>query len=142
MKPLPILVALLLPFVSQALDPQSQIKAVLDTQVAAWNRADIPTFVTTYSDDCIFVGKTITQGRAQVQANYQKRYATPEAMGRLTFSNLAIHMLEKNVATLTADWHLDRTPVAGGPVGGYFSLVLHKQSGTWKIALDHTTALP
>ena len=121
---------------------QVKIKAVLDKQVAAWNRADIPTFVSTYGDDCIFVGKTNQQGRAQVQARYEKQYPTAAAMGQLTFQNLVIHMLDKNVAMLTADWHLDRTPAAGGPVGGYFSLVVQRQRGEWKIALDHTSAVP
>jgi uncharacterized protein (TIGR02246 family) len=133
------LLILLLTFPVQASDPQSDIKAVLTTQVDSWNKGDIPTFVTTYTEDCIFVGKPILQGRAQLLARYQKKYPTPDAMGHLTFSNLAVHILDKDVAMVTADWHLDRNAAGGGPVGGYFSLVLHRQNGQWKIALDHTS---
>jgi uncharacterized protein (TIGR02246 family) len=135
----PLVLALLLTIPLQAFDAESDIKSVLTTQVNAWNRGDIPTFVTTYSDDCIFVGKPILQGRAQLLARYQKKYPTPDAMGRLTFSNLAVHLVDSEVAMVTADWHLDRKESGGGPVGGYFSLVLHRQKGRWKIALDHTS---
>jgi uncharacterized protein (TIGR02246 family) len=134
-----LLLTLLLTLPVQAFDAESDIKAVLTTQVDAWNKGDIPAFVTTYTEDCIFVGKPILQGRAQLLARYQKRYPTPDAMGHLTFSNLAVHILDKDVAMVTADWHLDRNTAGGGPVGGYFSLVLHRQNGQWKIALDHTS---
>jgi len=134
-----LLLTLLLTLPVQAFDAESDIKAVLTTQVHAWNKGDIPTFVTTYTEDCIFVGKPILQGRAQLLARYQKRYPTPDAMGHLTFSNLAVHILDKDVAMVTADWHLDRNTAGGGPIGGYFSLVLHRQKVQWKIALDHTS---
>jgi uncharacterized protein (TIGR02246 family) len=120
-------------------DASSDIKDVLAKQVEAWNKGDIPTFVTTYSEDCIFVGKKLLQGRQQLLERYQKTYPTPDAMGHLTFSNMAVHLLDKDDATVTADWRLERGAAGGGPVGGYFSLVLHKQKGRWMIALDHTT---
>ena len=142
MKPLITLISLLalllFPTDSRALDAQSQIKAVLDTQVEAWNRGDLSTFVTTYADDCIFVGKQVTEGNAQLLDRYKKTYPTPAAMGHLTFSDLAIHLLGKDVAFVTSKWHLDRSVDAGGPTGGVFSLVLHRKNGLWKIALDHT----
>jgi len=139
MQLLPLILTALIAIPLNASNAESEIKAVLTTQVEAWNRGDITTFVTTYADDCIFVAQPITQGRAQLLARYQRKYPTPEAMGHLTFSNLTVHRLHKDVATLTADWHLDRTAAAGGPVGGYFSLVLHRQNGAWKIVLDHTS---
>ncbi len=85
------------------------------------------------------MGKPIMQGRAQVLARYQKKYPTPAAMGHLAFSNMVVHLVDEQVAIVTADWHLERDVAGGGPVGGYFSLVLHKQNGLWKIALDHTS---
>ena len=140
MRIIPFVLTCLMALPLNAFNAESDIKAVLNTQVEAWNRGDIPTFVTTYTDDCVFVANPIMQGRAQLQARYQKTYPTPDAMGHLTFSNLVIHMLDREVATVTADWHLERNAAGGGPVGGYFSLVLHKQNGAWKIAMDHTSA--
>ena len=122
-----------------AFDSESQIKGVLNTQIEAWNRGDIPTFVTTYADDCIFIGKKMTQGRAQLLDRYRKTYPTAAAMGHLTFNSLAVHMLDGNVALVTAEWHLERSPEGGGAVGGLFSLVFRRQNGLWKIVLDHTS---
>jgi uncharacterized protein (TIGR02246 family) len=132
--------AFLAPVPSIARDAKSEIAAVLASQVEAWNRGDIPTFVNSYADNCIFVGKQhVLTGRAQLLARYQKSYPTPEAMGKLTFTNLVVTLLDAQVATVTADWHLDRATAGGGPVGGNFSLVFHRQKGVWKIALDHTS---
>lgn len=134
-----LVLAFAIPATVGAFDSESDIKAVLNTQVESWNQGDIPTFVSTYADDCIFVGKTVTHGRAQLLDRYQKTYPSRAAMGHLTFSSLAVHLLDPDVAVVTASWQLDRTAEGGGPVGGVFSLVFHRQGGTWKIALDHTS---
>ena len=133
------LLTLLLPNTLFAADAPTQIKAVLSAQVAAWNRRDLPTFVGTYAENCIFVGKQITQGKAQLLTRYQKQYPTADAMGSLTFSDAEVHMLDSTVALVTAKWHLDRSSAGGGPVGGIFSLVFQRKNGIWKIALDHTS---
>jgi uncharacterized protein (TIGR02246 family) len=118
---------------------EADIKSILTTQAEAWNRGDLATFVTTYADDCTFVGKQILKGRSNLLARYQKRYPSPESMGKLTFQNLEVHQLDDQVATAIGEWHLDRTSASGGPIGGVFSLVLQLRHGTWQIVLDHTT---
>jgi uncharacterized protein (TIGR02246 family) len=123
---------------ARADDADLQIEAAMDVQVAAWNRGDIATFVTTYSTDCIFVGKEVAHGRDQLLARYRKAYPTREAMGRLTFGNLQVHRLTADVALVTGDWHLERSGISGN-IGGIFSLVFHHQADGWKIALDHTS---
>jgi uncharacterized protein (TIGR02246 family) len=122
-----------------ASDAESEIQAVLNTQVDAWNRGDIPTFVDTYAPDCIFVGKQIIRGRDQVLARYRKSYPTREAMGHLIFSALEVHLLTPDVALVTGAWHLERPASAGNQVGGLFSLVFHRHVNQWRIALDHTS---
>ena len=122
-----------------ASDAESQISAVLNTQVDAWNRGDIATFVDTYAPDCIFVGKQIIRGREQVLARYQKNYPTREAMGHLIFSALEVHLLTPDVALVTGEWHLERPASAGKQAGGLFSLVFHRHVNQWSIALDHTS---
>jgi uncharacterized protein (TIGR02246 family) len=142
MKLLRLLVVLwlLVPIATlQAASPETAIKALLDTQVASWNRGDIATFVTTYAQDCIFVGKKgITQGRANLVQRYKQSYPSRSAMGQLTFKDLQIRLLDADNAVVTAHWHLDRDQSGGGPVGGVFSLVLHRSQDGWKIVLDHT----
>jgi uncharacterized protein (TIGR02246 family) len=120
-------------------DAESQIKSVLNIQLDAWNRGDIPTFITTYAPDCIFVGKQVAHGRDQLLARYQRTYPNREAMGHLTFEAVEVHLLSADAAFLTGEWHLARMAAGGNDVGGLFSLVLRRQANEWKIALDHTS---
>ncbi len=120
-------------------DAENQISAELSAQVEAWNRGDIPAFVQTYADNCTFVGKQILHGRSRLLARYQKSYASPAAMGKLSFSNLSVQPLDEHIAIATGEWHIDRPASAGGPVGGVFSLVWQFQNRHWRIMLDHTS---
>ncbi len=120
-------------------DAESRIQSVLNVQIEAWNRGDIPTFVGAYAPDCIFVGKQVAHGRAQLLARYQRTYPTREAMGHLTFGSLEVRLLTPDVAIVTGAWHVERSGAGGTPVGGLFSLVFHREGKEWKIALDHTS---
>ncbi len=120
-------------------DAVSRISGEISAQLQAWNRGDIPAFVETYADDCTFVGKSILHGRAQLLARYRKSYASPAAIGKLSFKNLSVRPLDEHVAITTGEWHIERPAAAGGPVGGIFSLVWQLQNGHWRIVLDHTT---
>ena len=123
---------------AQTSEAKQTIEKVLTVQVQAWNRGDIPKFVTTYAEDCIFVGKQVLQGRSKLLARYQKTYPSPESMGRLTFQNLTVRQLDAQIATAIGEWHIDRPAASGGPIGGIFSLVLQLRNGAWQIVLDHT----
>jgi uncharacterized protein (TIGR02246 family) len=127
------------PALLPAADADSAIREALQAQVAAWNRGDIPAFVSTYAADCTFVGKQILQGREQLLARYKRVYPTSDAMGKLTFNSLNVRLLGKQTAVATGEWHLERNWAGGGPVGGVFSLVWRLESGHWLIILDHTS---
>lgn len=124
-----------------AASPESDIRRVLDDQVAAWNRGDIPGFMDGYdkSESTTFVGTTITKGHAAVLANYRKRYPTPEKMGTLRFSDLEIRPLGSDYAAVIGRFHLDRSAGAGGEASGIFTLLFHKTAHGWKVILDHTS---
>ncbi|HYL36251.1 MAG TPA: SgcJ/EcaC family oxidoreductase [Bryobacteraceae bacterium] len=134
---LPLLVALPL----LAASPDTQIRQVLEEQVAAWNRGDIRGFMEGYdkSGDTTFVGAAITKGHAEVLANYLKRYPTREKMGTLKYSGLEIRPLGPDYAAVIGRFHLDRSAEAGGEASGIFTLVFRKTSEGWKIILDHTS---
>lgn len=134
-----LIAGLTTPLPLTASDAESQIKTVLNTQLAAWNRGDVPAFVTTYAPDCIFVGKNVARGRAQLLARYQTTYPTREAMGHLSFGALEVHQLTPEVAVVTGEWHIERSGAAGNGLGGLFSLVFQRHGDTWQIALDHTS---
>ena len=124
-----------------AASPEQDIRRVLDDQVAAWNRGDIPGFMDGYdnSESTTFIGATITRGHAAVLTNYRKRYPTQANMGKLRFLDLEVHLLGSEYASVIGRFHLDRTPEAGGEAAGIFTLVFHKTGKGWKVILDHTS---
>jgi len=123
------------------------IRTVLDAQVAAWNRGDIPAFMATYEDspETTFVGaSSVNKGFQPILERYQKSYANKEQMGMLTFKDLSVRLLPASngvieYAVVTGKFHLDRTAKGlATKDDGIFSLVWHKGPGGWKILLDHT----
>src|SRR5580704_4260771 len=66
------------------------IRAVLDRQVADWNRGDLDSFATGYknSPDILFMGSKISRGYQQMLETYRKGYSTKEKMGTLNFAGL------------------------------------------------------
>jgi ketosteroid isomerase-like protein len=124
--------------------PAAAIRAVLDKQVVDWNRGDIESFATGYknSPDIIFMGSPISRGYAQMLATYRKNYSTKAKMGMLTFTGLEVQPLDERFATVTGNFHLERTAAGGGDAGGYFLLVFEKTPSGWKIVRDSTTVPP
>lgn len=117
------------------------IIAMLNRQADDWNRADLDAFAKGYknSPDILFMGPTIRRGYNQMLQGYRKSFPSPEAMGNLTFSNLEVQPLDRQFATVTGRFHLERTAAGGGPAGGYFLLVVEKTPAGWKIIRDATT---
>ena len=120
------------------------IRAVLDKQVVDWNRGDLDAFATGYknSPDILFLGSRISRGYAQMLESYRKGYSTKEKMGTLSFTSLEVQPLDASFATVTGNFHLERTLDGGGNVDGYFLLVFEKTPAGWKIIRDDTTVPP
>ncbi|MDQ3817177.1 MAG: DUF3225 domain-containing protein [Acidobacteriota bacterium] len=115
------------------------IRAVLDAQVAAWNRGDIEGFMDGYwrSSETVFVsGDTVTHGWQTVLDRYKKGYSTREKMGTLTFSDLEIKLISKDAAVALGRWQLART---GDSPHGRFTLIFRKTRQGWRIVHDHTS---
>jgi ketosteroid isomerase-like protein len=139
-------VALAVPSHLQAQNSPSAraIRAVLDKQVADWNRGDMDAFAAGYenSPDILFMGSKISRGYAQMLDTYRKNYSTKEKMGALSFTGLEVQPLDANFATVTGNFHLERTAAGGGNADGYFLLVMEKTPAGWKIVRDDTTVPP
>lgn len=119
---------------------EDAIAGVLHDQVVAWNRGDLPAFVQSYAPHCTLVGNGIAElTREQVLAHYREKYPSAAVRGVLTFSGLAVHLLDDQSATATGHWRVERDKSAGGGVGGVFSVVLKLVDGSWQIVLDHTS---
>lgn len=115
------------------------IRAVLDGQVAAWNRGDIDRFMAGYarSRETTFVaGDTVTHGWQTVRDRYASKYNSREKMGTLTFSGLTITRLSADAALVLGSWSLQRE---GDRPHGKFTLLFRKLPEGWRIVLDHTS---
>jgi uncharacterized protein (TIGR02246 family) len=120
--------------------PEPAIRQLLGQQAADWNRGDVEAFMKAYEDSptTTFVGQKVEYGYGAILERYKRVYTTPAAMGKLTFSNLAIRVLDSNYATATGNFHLERTAAGGGNADGIFSLLLKNDPTGWKIILDHS----
>ena len=120
---------------------EARVRAVLDKQVEAWNRADLEAFMAGYwnSPDLVFQsGATITRGWQATLERYRRRYqAEGKEMGRLRFAELDVQPLSPDAAFVRGRWHL--TMKDGTQPGGLFTLLLRRFNGEWKIVHDHTS---
>jgi beta-aspartyl-peptidase (threonine type) len=119
----------------------SDIRTVLDAQVAAWKRGDLESYMAGYwhSPELEFYsGATITRGWQQTLDRYRKRYQSGgREMGTLTFSELRIEPIDGNNAFVTGRWQLAMKK--GESPNGLFTLLLRKFDGGWKIVHDHSS---
>lgn len=116
------------------------VRAVLDAQMAAWNRGDIEGFMDGYwrSPETVFVsGDTVTHGWAVVLDRYKKGYDTREKMGTLAFSDLEIKVIGKDTAIALGRWQLTR---AKDTPHGRFTLIFRRTEQGWRIIHDHTSS--
>ena len=115
------------------------IRAVLDAQVAAWNRGDIAAYMDGYArgDETTFVsGDTVTHGWKTVLERYQKKYDSRAKMGTLAFSDLELRPLGVDDVVATGAWTLTRQSDAPH---GRFTLIVHRTAAGWRIVYDHSS---
>ena len=116
------------------------VRAVLDAQVAAWNRGDIDGFMDGYrrSPDTVFIsGDSLTRGWQTVLNRYRKSYDTREKMGTLSFLEIEIVPTSRDTAVAYGRWQLARS--ADTP-HGRFTLILRRTREGWRIVHDHTSS--
>lgn len=119
---------------------EQKVRQVLDEQVSAWNRGDIPGYMAGYwrSDSTVFVsGGTRTTGYDSVLARYQRGYTNREKMGVLTFEELEIREVTPTLALATGIWRLKRKSDAPW---GRFTLWVEKKPEGWRVTYDHTSS--
>lgn len=124
---------------AQNLKDKQTILNLLEKQRQDWNNGDVTAFMQVYlkSDSLLFVGKNgPTYGWQQTLDNYKKSYPDKAAMGFLTFGIKKVDFLAKNKAFVLGSWHLKRTH---DEPQGYFTLILEKIKGEWRIIVDHSS---
>jgi uncharacterized protein (TIGR02246 family) len=122
--------------------PADAVRAVLDTQVAAWNRGDLDEFMAGYWKDdklTFYSGDTIVSGWQKTFDRYRQRYqAEGKEMGKLDFRDLQFDTLGDDAAMVRGRWRL--TKKDGTTPNGLFTLLFRRFDGKWRIVHDHTSA--
>ena len=119
------------------------IRTILKDSEAAWNRGDLAAFASYYEDspETTFIGREVVRGGTKaILDRYRRAYPTREAMGTLTFSEIAVRPLARGVALATGKFALQRTAAGGGDTSGRFTLILRRTPAGWKIIHDHTSS--
>ena len=118
------------------------IRQVLQSQVDAWNRHDLDSFMVGYwrsPDLTFFSGTTATQGWEPTLARYRKNYQSEgRSMGTLSFSDLQVELLGLDGAFVRGRFQL--VMADGKRPRGLFTLVFRKFPEGWRIIHDHTCA--
>ncbi len=120
---------------------KAAIEAVLSAQEKAWNAGDLDAFFEGYwrSEELTYAGADgVSRGWNAVHERFKKKYATPQARGKLEFSGLELRSLGPDAAFVLGRWHLTRE---AGDVGGVFSVIFQRFPEGWKIIHDHTTGV-
>jgi ketosteroid isomerase-like protein len=115
------------------------ILKLLENQRQAWNKGDIKEYMQGYnqSDSLLFVGKSGPQyGWNNTLNNYKKSYPNKSAMGYLSFDIKEIKMISADHAFVLGAWHLKR---GKDDPKGYFTLLVKKIKGQWKVIADHSS---
>jgi uncharacterized protein (TIGR02246 family) len=122
--------------------PESQIRAVLDAQVAAWNAGKLEQFMDGYwrsAELTFFSGDSKYTGWEAMLERYRKTYqAEGKEMGTLEFSQLEIEILGPRTALVRGRWKL--TMSGGKHPGGLYTLIFRRLKTGWKIVHDHTSS--
>lgn len=136
---LSILVATLLSVFLQAQNSDIlAIKRLINNQVEAWNNGNIDEFMLGYAetDSLLFIGKRgRNYGWKTTLNNYKIGYPDKASMGNLSFEELRFEKLAPKIYFVTGKWKIIRI---SGNLEGWFSLIVQKIKGQWKITHDHS----
>jgi ketosteroid isomerase-like protein len=141
MKKILTLLILVIAFTANAqkISDKQAILNLLEKQRGDWNKGDVEAFMQGYwkSDSLLFVGKSgPTYGWQKTLDNYKVGYPDKAAMGFLTFGIKKVDLLTKDTAFVLGSWNVKQEKTE---LKGYFTLLLRKIEGVWKVVVDHSS---
>ncbi len=124
---------------SQSTKDKQEVLNLLEKQRLDWNKGDVEAYMLGYAktDSLLFVGKGgPTYGWQKTLDNYKKGYPDKAAMGFLTFGIKKVDFLSRNIAFVLGSWNVKREK---DELKGYFTLLIKKINGEWKVVVDHSS---
>ena len=120
------------------------VRALLATQQADWNRADIDAFMRGYWNDPSIRfagGDGFRYGWQATIDRYRRTYPNAAAMGRLDFDLLEVRELSTSVVYVFGQWRLTRSIESDSNAPhGLFTLIVEMKDGRWVVTRDHTSS--
>ena len=120
-------------------EAEAAIRALFDAGCTAWNRGELDKYLASYwhSDKTLWIsGGTLTRGSQAITAAYKARFPTPQQMGMLTVTDLAIEVLTDLDAVVFGYWKLT---VEDTTRKGVFTVQVRKIEGNWLFVSDHSS---
>ena len=121
---------------------EAGVRALLDTQVEAWNAGSVRGFMAGYAetDSLVFLsGTTVRRGWEEALYGYLRSYPDTAAMGLLSFDEITVEPLSAVHALAWGRWRLRVDGPADRQPGGLFTLLLVRTDQGWRILHDHTS---
>lgn len=118
----------------------ARVSSALDSSAAAWNRGDLSGFMAPYraSATMTYIGAPgLVVGHRALRQRYAPYFEPGAERDSLRFADLSTRPLGEDHALATGRWILHRGDRVTSH--GYFSLVLRKVEGRWKIVHDHSS---
>ncbi|HEY0811505.1 MAG TPA: nuclear transport factor 2 family protein [Longimicrobiales bacterium] len=120
-------------------DVPNHLVQLMNESAAAWNRADLDAFLSTYSSDAVFMGNPPTVGLAEIRARYQRTYFKDgRPRDQLAFDELRTTMLDPNHALMTGRCILTN-PADNSKQYCRFTLIWERRPDGWKMIHDHSS---
>lgn len=124
---------------AQKLTDRQAILNLLEQQRGDWNKGEVEAYMQGYwkSDSLLFVGKNgPAYGWQKTLENYKKGYPDKATMGYLTFGIKKVELLTRDRAFVLGSWNVKQEK---GELKGYFTLLLRRIDGDWKVVVDHSS---
>jgi beta-aspartyl-peptidase (threonine type) len=122
-------------------EAEAAIRAVLNAQVAAWNRGDLKGYMQGYWQSpelTFFAGDQKLAGWDAAYQRYRAAYlGKDKEMGKLAYSGLRVELLGADAAFVRGAWQL--TMKDGSKRRGFFTVVLRKFDDGWRIIHEHSS---
>jgi ketosteroid isomerase-like protein len=119
-------------------DVPPHLVRLMHESAVAWNRQDLDAFLSTYSNDAVFMGNPPTVGLSSIRERYQRTYFAPgKPRLNLAFDELQTTMLGPNHALMTGRCIL--TDPDNKQSFCRFTLIWERRPEGWKMIHDHSS---
>jgi len=119
---------------------RDDVRALVDELAAAWNRGAWRSMAGLFEQDADYVtgAGILLRGRARIERYFSEAAAAaPSPPEPVSIDEVTVRKLAPEAASCLVRWSMERHGRAGR--GGWFTLVLRREAGAWRIATLHNT---